>query len=307
MPTGIPTNRTNIALPTDIAQEIIAKTVEESAIMRLARRINLPGRGVTIPMITADPEAAWVAETNPKPASNPSLSSKIMQGYTLAVIVPFSKQFLRDARSLYDELIRRLPAALGTKFDKTVIGAADAPGENFDRLVNCTTQSLVPDTNHSSYDALVAADTDIAVNGGLLNGFALSPQARGILLNAVDSTGRPLFVNNVAEGAIQMILGARTLMNRGLYKAGAAPVGTDAGTPAIVGIAGDWTKAMWGAVGEVAIDVTDQATITVGSGTDAQEINLWQRNMVAVRAEIEVGFRCDTSVFNLLAGEIPTT
>ena len=29
-------------------------------------------------------------------------------------------------------------------------------------------------------------------------------------------------------------------------------------------------------------------------------INLFQQNMFAVRAEIEVGFRCDTTVFNKL-------
>ena len=40
----------------------------------------------------------------------------------------------------------------------------------------------------------------------------------------------------------------------------------------------------------------DQATLTDGSNT----INLFQQNMFAVRAEIEVGFRCDTTVFNKL-------
>ncbi len=38
----------------------------------------------------------------------------------------------------------------------------------------------------------------------------------------------------------------------------------------------------------------DQATLTDGDST----INLFEQNMFAVRAEIEVGFRCDTSVFN---------
>lgn len=303
MPTGIATNRTNIDLPTEVSSEIITKARDESAVMRLARRVNLPGRGLTIPMINADPTANWVSETNKKPVSNPSLGQKVMQGYTMAVIVPFSKQFLRDMKMLYDEVVRSIPYAFGAKFDATVLGAADAPGENFDRFINCTTQSLVPATGHSVYDALVAADTDIATHGGILNGFALSAQARGILLNAVDSTGRPLFVNNVAEGAIPMILGARTYMNRNLYKAGTAG---ESGTPAIVGIAGDWSKAMFGMVEDLQLSVSEQATITVGSGESAETINLWERNMVALRAEIEVGFRADTSCFNLLAGAVPT-
>jgi hypothetical protein len=56
---GVPTNRTNISLPPEVAAEILAKTQEASAVMSLARQIALPGRGVSIPVITADPEAAW--------------------------------------------------------------------------------------------------------------------------------------------------------------------------------------------------------------------------------------------------------
>lgn len=68
------------------------------------------------------------------------------------------------------------------------------------------------------------------------------------------------------------------------------------GTPDIVGFAGDWTQAVYGTVEGVQIAISDQATLTDGSTT----INLFQQNMFAVRAEIEVGFRCDTSVFNKL-------
>ena len=90
MASGIPTNRTNITLPPDISAEIMQKTQEQSAVMRLARQIELPGRGVEIPVITSDPAAAWVAETAAKPVSNPGLTQKVMSAYKLAVIMPFS-------------------------------------------------------------------------------------------------------------------------------------------------------------------------------------------------------------------------
>ena len=97
---GVPTNRTNITLPADVAGEIMQKTQEASAIMRLARPMAIPGRGVQIPVITSDPQAGWVAETGAKPVSNPGLSTKLMQAYKLAVIVPFSDEFRRDAAAL---------------------------------------------------------------------------------------------------------------------------------------------------------------------------------------------------------------
>ncbi len=295
--------RSAVSLPTDISSEIIQKTQEASAVMRLARRIALPGRGLTIPVVTADPSAAWVGETGQKPVSNASLTQKVMQAYKIAVIETFSEEFTRDLRALYDTLAQRLPGALAYCFDRTVVGAVNAPGENFDTFASCTSQSLIATSSASLYDGLVAADTDISAHGGILSGFALSPQARGLILGATDSDGRPLFINSVAEGAIPMILGAPTVLSKGIYKAGTA--GTS-GTPAIVGVAGDWTQALYGTVEGVKIKVTDTASVISGSGTSAETINLWQQNMVAVMAEIEVGFRADTSCFNLLTGAIPT-
>jgi len=303
-------NRTAIALPTDVSQEILQKTQDESAVMRLARQIALPGRGLTIPVILGDPTAEWVAETGVKPVSNPSVSKKVMQAYKLAVIETFSEEFVRDAKALYDSLIARLPLALAAIFDKTVLGAVNAPGENFDTFAGCTAQSLVTGAGHTAYDGLVAADTDIGVHGGVLSGFALGAQGRGLLLAAKDSTGRPLFVNSAAQGAIPMILGVPAYQNKGLYKAGTAASGSGssavAGVPDIVGVAGDWTQAMYGTVEGIKIDLNTKGVVTVGSGQDATTVNLWQQNMVAIRAEIELGFRADTSCFNLLTGTVPS-
>lgn len=309
MPSGIQTNRTAVALPTEIATEIMQTARGESAIMQLARQVTLPGRGLSIPTITSDPEAEWVAETNAKPVKLPGVGMKIMQGYTLAVILPFSNEFRRDMATLYDNLVQRLPGALALKFDKTAVGAIQAPGANFQTLANATAQSIITTTSpaHTAYDGLVNADTDISDNGGLLNGFALSPAARGILLRAKDGNDRPLFINDVGNGAIPQVLGAPVKYGRGVYKAGTAPADSSAGSPAIVGIAGDWTQAMYGMVNGVNISLSDQATLTY-TDEDAQTvtINLWQRNMFAVRAEVEVGFTANVSCFNLLTGETPS-
>ena len=299
---GISTNRTNITLPADVAQEILQKTQTASAVMRLARQIALPGRGVQIPVITSDPQAAWVDETDAKAVSNPGLSTKLMQAYKLAVIVPFSDEFRRDAAALYDALIARLPLALAAKFDSTVVGATAAPGGNFDTFAGCTAQKLVPGVGETVYGNLVAAWEDIASHNGLLNGFAMSPAGIGLLLGALDSTNRPIF-NAVGEGGVARILGARVEESRGIYKAGVAPIDTGSGTPAIVGVAGDWTQAMYGTVEGVQIRFADQTGLTINS----TQVNLWEHNMFAVRAEIEIGFRADTNCFNLLTGATPVS
>lgn len=281
---GIPTNRTNIELDPEVSAYVIQKAQEQSAVMTLAQKISLPGRGLTIPVITSDPEAEWVAETGVKPVKNPGLSKKIMQGYKLAVVVPFSEEFRRDMPALTQQIINRLPLALAQKFDSTVF-FGQAPGSNFDTFASVTTQTF----GAKPYDTLVAADVNIAEHDGILNGFVMAPKMRGLLLSATDEVGRPLFINSAAEGAIPMILGQRAIGSKAAYNA----------TNNIIGFAGDWTQAFYGVVNDIALTYSDQASLTyTDSESQTQVINLWQQNMFAVRAEIEVGFVADTACFN---------
>lgn len=298
MATGIHTNRTNLPMPEAVSSEILQKTQEASSIMQLARKITLPGNGVQIPVITGDPVANWVTETGSKPVSNPSLSKKIMQAHKLAVIVPFSMEFKRDMSALYNALISRLPNALSKEFDKAVFFGPASVLANFDDFSDVTAQSL--SGSGGVYAGLVAADTDISEQGGTIDGYVFSPQGRGMLLNALDKQDRPIFINSVSEGSVPRILGAPTYFRQAAYKEGAAGVGTAAGTPDIVGFAGDWNHAMWGTVEGVKVDISEQATLTVEEGTSTTQINLWQQNMFAVRAEIEVGFVAEKQYFNAL-------
>ena len=274
---------TGVNLPADVSAEIWATAQEQSAVMNLARQVTLPGGGVSVPIITGDAAADWVGETEEKPVSRSTLDNRMMTPYKLAVIEPFSMEFRRDLPALYNELARRLPGSLALKFDQTVFDASvAAPGSNFDKLSGATAVGINGDT----WAGLVAADQSVATGGGVLNGWALSPQARGVLLGATDSSGRPLFINSVQnDGAVPNLLGAPVYTSRGVYAADADAAG--AGTDAQYGYAGDWTSAVYGTVEGVQISVSDQATINDG-GT---QLNLWQRNMFAIRAEIEIGFR----------------
>lgn len=273
---GIDVNRTTSGVRLDPEQsaEVWSAADQASAVLQLAQRVELPGSGVSVDVITGEPEAEWVAETDEKPVNRPTFSSKLMTPYTAAVIVPFSNQFRRDKARLYQEIVRKLPQALARKLDSTVFGPT-APGSNFDVLGGAAAVGISGNT----YAGLVAADQAVATGGGSLNGWALSPQARGLLLGAVDGQGRPLFINNIqTDGAVPALLGSPVYQTKAVYRAG---------TPVQLGFAGDWTSAHVGVVEDISISISDQATITDGD----EQINLWQRNMFAVRAEFEVGFR----------------
>ena len=291
----------NVALPADVAQEIWAKAVDTSAFMQLARRINIPGTGTTVQTITGEPTANWVAETNAKPLSAHTFGKKAITPYKLAVIEAFSMEFMRDKKGLYDECVRRLPAALSKKFDSTIMSAS-APGSGFDVLgTGVSAVSLLPDTGVTVYDRFVAADAAISAADGIMNAIALAPQGKSIVIAATDQTGRPLFTPGVQSGTVGNILGADVAIAKGVYKAGAAG---SPGTPATVGVAGDFSGVVWGSVEGVQMAVSDQASLVDGSGNT---IHLWQDNMLAIRFEIEVAFDVmDKSQLVLLTGVVPS-
>lgn len=272
----VDTNRgtTGIQLPPQLSSEIWAGAQEESAVMRLAQPINLPGSGITIPIITGDASADWTAETAEKPVSKSTFSSKQMTPYKLAVIELFSNEFRRDLNALYGELVRRLPAAIGKKFDETVFNGT-APGSNFDVLTAATAVAI---GGTGTYGKLVTALETIATTDAELTGWAISPQAEALLLKATDGNNRPLFIQNANDDrAITNLLGARVERSRRVFKAG---------TPNVIGFAGDWTQARYGIVDGINIAISEQATINTGT----ELVNTWQRNMFAVRIEAEVGF-----------------
>lgn len=262
-----------VNLPPDVSSEIWAKAVENSAIMATARQIQLPGRGVSFPIITGEPEAQWVDETDVKPTSSHTLANKMIRGYTLAVIEPFSNQFRRDLPGLYNELVRRLPYALGKKFDRTVLGEVAAPGDQFDTLASAASVTIDPDT---IYQDLVAAHQAVSNAGGSPSAWLASPALQGNLLASVDGVGRPLFTNSAnTDNVVGSMLGNQVVALS--YN------GTDN-----IGFVGDFqNSAVWGSVEGISVAISDQASLTQGEGT----INLWERNMFAVRAEIEIGFR----------------
>ena len=294
----------NVALPADVSQEIWANAVSESAFMTLGRRINLPGTGTTIQTITGEPSANWVAETNAKPVSAHTFGKHAITPYKLAVIEAFSNEFLRDKATLYDECVRRLPAALAKKFDSTIMGST-APGSGFDVLgTGVSAVSILDGQSTTTYKQFVAADAAVSAHDGILNAIALAPQGKSIVLGATDTTGRPIFIPGPESNTVGTILGANVAVNKGVYVAGSAATQSAAGVPAVVGVAGDFTGILWGSVEGVQMSISDQASITDGN---SNTISLWQNNMVAVRFEIEVAFAAmDKSQIVLLTGETPS-
>lgn len=264
-PVDINRGTEGLTLPKDVSDVVIQGAIAESAIMKLAQRVYLPGRGLAIPVITGDPTVSIVNEACEKPISNSTFATKNMVPKKFAVIEVFSNEFRRDMPALYDALIGRLPGAIAKAFDKQALTETALTG--FDSLKLAKTIS-----EGSTYAEKIANGIKaIAADGYRMNGIAASALAEAEIQTAVNGLGMPLFVENIQDGKLGRIYGADVV-----------PCAAISGL-----VAGDWSKAYFGIVDGISIEFSDQATLNDGNGG---MVSLWQRNCFAVRAEIEASF-----------------
>lgn len=267
-----------IELPKELSDEIIQGAIAQSAVMRLANRVYLPGRGLSIPVITGDPTVSIVNEAAEKPVSNSTFSAKNLVPKKFAVIELVSMEFRRDLPRLYDALIERLPGAFAKAFDNQAFAETALTG--FDSLVNAQTIS----TGSTYAEKIANGIKAIAADGYRLNGFAASPAAEAELITAVDGNGRPLFMPTTADGSVGRVYGGEVV-----------PCAAIGGL-----IGGDWSKAYYGIVDGINIRFSEEATVNDGTN----QINLWQRNMIGILCEVEASFAvADDDAFFQIAAE----
>lgn len=276
-PIDINTGTTGVVLPREISREVWNTAMEESVVMRLARRIDLPGYGINVPIVDAEVAVDIVAESTEKPVVTPEIDNKFMAPIKIAGIIPFSNEFRRDMSRVYDTIVRDAPRSIFSKFDRLVFNGVNgsAPATGFDTLADATAVALA---GTDIYADLVSAKTAVANGDGMLNGWVFAPQGEAVLLSVVDGNNRPLFIDSpTSDGGVGRLLGEQVYYTKHLYKAG---------TPNLIGVAGDWDQAYYGVVEDITVKFSDQATINDGTN----QINLWQRNMFAILIEATLGF-----------------
>lgn len=282
---GIQTNRTasGVVLPVEVSSQIWQDAQAASVVMQKATRIDLPGEGLQVPMITGDPIATWVGETDEIATGDSTFGSKTLQAQKVGIIELFSNEFKRDLPTLYSALAERLPGTIATAFDKKVFHTAGS--STFDSLVGST--GLILDSTNT-YDDAVAIDSAIYEANGVTDGWVVAPKARRVLLSAKDSTGAPLLLNSITgDRNVPSILGADLSYSQAVYKADEAGDGVGAAGGEVLGYAGQWAgNAFWGNVSGIEVSISEEATINKG-GT---QINLFQRDMFALKVTAWLGF-----------------
>nr|DAY08047.1 MAG TPA: Major capsid protein [Caudoviricetes sp.] len=271
----------------ELAGPIFDEAAKGSAAMSLIRKVPLGASGQAFPIVTSKPTANWTAEGAQKHTTEAGLGLVKMEPKKLTAIAVASQEVIRANPGGYSETLQALLAdAFARAFDLAVFHNKGGDGNGtspFETTLAATTKSVTlgAATGANTYDDLVKA-MSLNLQGTpkkQVTGFAFDTGFEIDLLSAKDTAGRPLFAEAAYTGAVPAlrsgsVLGRTTYMHENV------------GLDKTVGFAGDWAKAAWGTVGGITMDISTEATVTIGG----QLVSLYENNLVAVRAEAEYGF-----------------
>ena len=291
---GTPINRTadGILLPPEVSKDIWSKAQAESVVMKHSSRINLPGAGIDVPLITGDPVASWVGETEKIKVGKSTFGKKSIRPRKVALIEMFSNEFKRDLPSLYSELAQRLPKTLAKAFD---LKALHAPAEEnaFDSLAGAATLTL---GGTDTYGDIVEIDSAIYEADGVPDAYVVSPRARKTLLSARNADGDPLLLNSIVDGRnVPSLLGVD--VDYSPHASGGADN---------LGVVGQWGgNAFYGMVESISVEVSKEAVIDISNGVGEPDfVSLFQQDMFALRVIAHMGFAVrDLSKFRRIDAE----
>lgn len=288
-----------------MAAPIFEKAARQSVVAQLAQRVPLGLNGTKIPVVTGRPAAGWVGEGEKKPASAGTMSLKHIVAQKLASIFVVSAEVARlNPAQFVDRMQESFAETFAVAFDRAALHDAGPDGTAgagpFSTYIGQTTKTVELGTTAQNAGGLyvdfvtglgkVVADTDASGRRYRLTGWALDDVTEPAIRGAVDTTGRPIWVDLPSNGENTVLNGGRLMDRPAWFGEGVAT--TD--LTSTVGFAGDWSQCAWGQVGGIEYRISTEATVTINNAL----VSLFENNLVAVLAEAWYGFVvADTDAF----------
>lgn len=277
-----------------LAAPIFEEVARRSLVQQLGRKIEMGPEGVTVPFWDGEVSAHWVEEGGKKPLTKGGFDTFTVTPKKIAAIIPMSAEVVRANPQNYINVMReKVAEAFAVAFDQAALHGINTP---FGDYIDMTTKSvaLVPGENEApnAYAATNNALSLLVNDDKQFTGGLLDLRTEPIINGSVDANGRPLFVEPTYTETNSLTRTGRILGRQALIAPGVKNGDT-------LGYYGDFSKVLWGQIGGITYDVSDQATLDLSAEQDGSGLtSLWQHNLVAIRCEAEFAIRVhDTEAF----------
>jgi HK97 family phage major capsid protein len=271
-------------IPEAERKEILKGLPAASAVLQLARKVNMSTKVERQPVLSALPAAYWVTgDTGLKQTTKAEWENKTLTAEEIAVIIPVPEALIADAGyDIFGELRPLIIEAIGIKLDEATLFGTDAPAG--------FTEAIVPDAISAGNTVDLGSGVDVAADisevmsaveedGFMVNGFAARTRMKGRLRGLRDANEGLLFQPSLQAGTPGTLYGENIAYSdaNGAWNAEFVDL-----------IAGDWSKAVVGVRQDITFKLFTEGVISDGSGNVV--LNLMQQDSVALRVVARYGF-----------------
>jgi HK97 family phage major capsid protein len=283
-------------IPEEVSKELLTQITEESAVMRLSRRLADMSRAQKrMPVMSALATAYFVSgDTELKQTSEVNWANKYIDAEELAVIVPIPEAVLDDADyDIWGEVKPSVAEAFGIAIDAAVLYGTNIPAS---WIINLGAAGLIAGALAASHQISAAAYTDlyeailaetgagadglfmlVEADGYMVTGALAHMSMKGKLRNVRDTNGQPIFKSTMQAPTSYELDGNPILFPKS---------GAISATYWL--IAGMWASLVYAMRQDITYKILTEAVITDASGKIIY--NLAQQDMVALRAVMRLGF-----------------
>lgn len=293
-------------IPENVSRTIVQNAPEQSAVLRLARRMpNMTTNQRRVPVLSILPTAYFVeGDTGLKQATEVNWANKYFEAEELACIVPIPESVLDDADyPIWDEVRPLVEEAMGVAIDAAILHGTNAPSSWPDDIAtaaaaagNSVDLSVFVAAGNDLYDAIMGESGSIAkveLDGFMVNGHLGAMAMRGKLrgLRADDGggagTGHPLFVRSMTLSNAYELDGDPILF----------PTNGAIAPASVLMFSGDWSKLLYSIRQDVTFKVLTEAVIQDSAGNIIY--NLAQQDMVALRVVMRLAWQVPNPINRL--------
>ena len=280
-------------IPGDVNKLIIEEIINGSQIMRLGKYEEMKKKKRTFEYYAEGPGAYWIGEGQKIQTSTAKWIQVEMEAKKLGVIIPVSREFLQyKVPDFFNEVKPKIAEAFYKKFDEAAILNVNNPfAQSIEESVASTNQIVVGDLTYSNIlaleDFVTAADMDV-------KGFASNRKNRSALRGA----------NEIVNGVItERLYDRKDNTLDGVPVAELKSASFEKGT--LYG--GDMDHIRYGIPFAINYKISEEATLSTLTNEDGTPINLFEQDLVALRAIMDIGFMIikDEAFAKIEAAPIP--
>lgn len=270
-------------IPSEQGELVLKEFLTQSAVTQLAKPEVMTKPVKEFTYLAEGPGAYWVGEAERIQTSKATWLTARMEAKKLGVILPVSKEFLNyTVKDFFAQMGPAIAEAFYTKFDQAALFGVNSPyasGVSVWEKLTASGNKIEQGSSANLYLDLNSLLALVEDGDNDPNGFTTTKKFRKDLRGAVDDRNLPIF-NDAKQGETAQALGL--------------PIGyADAKSwdyDKAVLVTGDWDYARYGILQGIEYAVSEDATLTTIVDSEGNPINLFERDMFALRATMHIGF-----------------